>query len=74
MNMLLARRAESTWSMLSFPANTKTGFCKHDLNLKKIRKTQKYSFSKCRLHHDVVRVFVSSLVLVFVWAILSWCP
>jgi len=26
------------------------------------------------LRHDVVRVFVSSLVLVFVRAILSWCP
>jgi len=31
-------------------------------------------FSKCLLSHDVVRVFVSSLVLVFVLAILSWCP
>jgi len=40
----------------------------------KIRKTQKYMFSKCLLRHDVVRVFVSSLVLVFVRAILSWCP
>ena len=35
---------------------------------------QKYMFSKCLLRHDVVRVFVSSLVLVFVRAILSWCP
>ena len=26
------------------------------------------------MRHDVVRVFVSSLVLVFVRAILSWCP
>jgi len=26
---------------------------------KKIRKTQKYSFSECLLRHDVVRVFVS---------------
>jgi len=35
----------------------------------KILKTQKYSFfSKCQLRHDVVRV------LVFVRAILSWCP
>ena len=31
-------------------------------------------FSKCLLRHDVVRVFVSSFVLVFVRAILSWCP
>ena len=31
-------------------------------------------FSKCLLRHDVVRVFVSSLVLVFVRAILSWYP
>jgi len=38
------------------------------------RKTQKYMFSKCLLRHDVVRVFVSSLVLVFVRAILSCCP
>ena len=37
-------------------------------------KTQKYSLSKCMLRHDVVRVFVSFLVLVFVRAILSWCP
>ena len=37
-------------------------------------KTQKYSFSKCLLRHDVVRVFVSFLVLVFVRANLSWCP
>ena len=29
-------------------------------------------FSKCLLRQDVVRVFVSSLVLVFVRAILSW--
>ena len=29
-------------------------------------------FSKCLLCHDVVRVFVPSLVLVFVRAILSW--
>jgi len=41
---------------------------------RKIRKTQKYMFSKCLLRHDVVRVFVSSLVLVFVRAILSWYP
>ena len=27
--------------------------------------TQKYMFSKCLLRHDVVRVLVSSLVLVF---------
>jgi len=40
----------------------------------KIRKTQKYMFSKCLLRNDVVRVFVPSLVLVFVRAILSWCP
>ena len=40
----------------------------------KIRKTQKYMFSKCLLRHDVVRVFVSSFVLVIVRAILSWCP
>jgi len=40
-------------------------------NQKKIRKTQKYSLSKCLLRHDVVRVFVSFLVLVFVRAILS---
>jgi len=38
------------------------------------RKTQKYMLSKGLLRHDVVRVFVSSLVLVFVRAILSWCP
>jgi len=43
-------------------------------NEEKKRKTQKYMFSKCLLRHDVVRVFVSSLVLVFVRAILSWCP
>jgi len=43
-------------------------------NLRPDRKTQKYMFSKCLLRHDVVRVFVSSLVLVFVRAILSWCP
>jgi len=36
--------------------------------------TQKYMFSKCLLRHDVVRVFVSSLVLIFVRAILSRCP
>jgi len=30
--------------------------------------------SKCLLRHDVVRVFVSFCVLVFVRAILSWCP
>jgi len=41
---------------------------------KKIRKTQKYSLSKCLVRHDVVKVFVSFLVLVFVRAILSWCP
>jgi len=35
---------------------------------------QKEIFSKCLLRHDVVSVFVSSLVLVFVRAILSWCP
>jgi len=40
----------------------------------KIRKSQKYSLAKCLLRHDVVRVFVSFLVLVFVRAILSWCP
>ena len=33
-------------------------------NRKRKRKTQKYMFSKCLLRHDVVRVFVSSLVLV----------
>ena len=38
------------------------------------RQTQKYMFSKCLLRHDVLRVFVSSLVLVFLRAILSWCP
>jgi len=43
-------------------------------NFEKLRKTQKYMFSKCLLRQDVVRVFVSSLVLVFVRAILSWCP
>jgi len=32
---------------------------------RKIRKTQKYSLSKCLLRHDAVRVFVSFLVLVF---------
>jgi len=31
----------------------------------KIRKTQKYVFSKCLLRHDVVRVFVSSLVFLY---------
>ena len=31
-------------------------------------------FSKCLLRHGVVRVFVSLCVLVFVRAILSWCP
>jgi len=31
-------------------------------------------FSKCLLRHDVVSVFVSFCVLVFVRAILSWCP
>jgi len=30
--------------------------------------------SKCLLRHYVVRVFVSFCVLVFVRAILSWCP
>ena len=44
------------------------------LKKRKIRKTQKYSFSKCLLSLYVVRVFVSFCVLVFVWAILSWCP
>ena len=39
----------------------------------KIRKHTKYSFSKCLLRYDVVRVFVSFCVLVFVRAILSWC-
>jgi len=29
---------------------------------------------ECLFRHDVVRVFVSFLVLVFVRAILSWCP
>jgi len=33
-----------------------------------------FLFYKCLLRHDVVRNFVSSLVLVFVRAILSWCP
>ena len=47
---------------------------KKKIKKRKIRKTQKYMFSKCLLRHDVVRVFVSSLVLVFVRAILSWCP
>jgi len=32
------------------------------------------SFSKCLLFQGVVRVFVSFCVLVFAWAILSWCP
>jgi len=49
------------------------------LSIKKKRKNEKSEkhknmFSKCLLRHDVVRVFVSSLVLVFVRAILSWCP
>ena len=40
-----------------------------------LRKTQKYSvFSKCLLRHGLVPVFVSFCVLVFVRAILSWCP
>ena len=39
-----------------------------------ITETLKYSLSKCLLRHDVVRVFVSFIVLVFVQAILSWCP
>ena len=34
--------------------------------------TQTYMFSKCMLRYDVVRVFESSLVLVFVRVILSW--
>jgi len=33
-----------------------------------------YSVVAFLLRHDVVRVFVSSLLLVFVRAILSWCP
>jgi len=41
---------------------------------RKIRKTQKYRFSKCLLRHDVVSVFVSFFVLVLVQAILSWFP
>jgi len=41
---------------------------------KKSPKNTKNMFSKCLLRHDVVRVFVASLVLVFVRAILSWCP
>ena len=42
--------------------------------MKNPKNTKKYMFSKCLLRHDVVRVFVSSLVLVYVRAILSWCP
>ena len=40
----------------------------------KISRVFKYSVSKCLLRHDGVRVFVSFCVLVFVRAILSWCP
>jgi len=40
----------------------------------KSEKHKKYMFSKFLLRHVVVRVFVSSLVLGFVRAILSWCP
>jgi len=42
--------------------------CKIRFDYKINRKTQKYSLSKCLLRHDVVRVFVSFLVLVFVRA------
>jgi len=49
-------------------------FKKLSIKTNKNRKTQKYMLSKYLLRHDVVRVFVSSLVLVFVRAILSWCP
>ena len=35
---------------------------------------QKKCFSKCLLRIDVLRVFVLFCVLVFVRAILSWCP
>jgi len=38
------------------------------------KNTKKLVFSKCMLRRGVVRVFVSFLVLVFVRAILSWCP
>jgi len=33
--------------------------------MKNPKKTQKYMFSKCLLRHDVVRVFVSSLVFLY---------
>ena len=56
---------ENSFKKLSIKKENKKG---------KIRKTQKYTFSKCLLRHDVVGVFVSSLALVFVRAILSWCP
>jgi len=42
-----------------------------DLTIYHHFRLEKYMFSKCLLRHDVVRVFVSSLVLVFVRAILS---
>ena len=32
------------------------------------------SYSKGLLRHGVLRVFVRFCVLVYVWAILSWCP
>jgi len=47
---------------------------KKKIKNEKSEKHTKYMFSKCLLRHDDVRVFVSSLVLVFVRVILSWCP
>ena len=75
-------KSRSVWFTTINPTNmcikTNTKWVPNDFYIenknRKIRKTQKYMFSKCLLRHDVVRVFVSSLVLVFVRAYLSWCP
>ena len=50
------------------------GYCVKHCFAMRFMKTQKYSFFKCLLRHDVVRVFVLFCVLVFVRAILSWYP
>ena len=59
---------------------SEVGVVIHDLYLETymssvffFRKTQ-LKKSKCLLRHSGLRVFVSFCVLVFVRAILSWCP
>jgi len=54
---------------------SKCGFNLHHVKVwPKKTHTNIVFFSKCMFRHGVVRVFVSFCVLVFVRAILSWCP